>query len=289
MAPRDASRIPFRAAQGTYHRRDPRRRRAPFPGPRLPGGQGRRDRRRRRRRRRLGLQPLRQQGRSLRRAARTGARPVRDLHGRWCAARGPRARAAAGRCRSRGPLRPRATGPHEAVRSSTAAPPGRRCSPRWWRRVQRSLADHERRTAALIEAAVRSGDARPLDSRRAAATYGRPGRERSPWAPTPSEPHPATIASYAPCSRLGCASSSEAWLRIPPARGRPAPCARCFESAPAPSSGSPARHALRRAPRAGNLRAELPELALWTTQARSSVRTEPGLGPPPTEGARGAI
>src|ERR671934_902063 len=36
-------------------------------------------------------------------------------------------------------------------------------------RVRRSMAAQERRTAALIEAAVRRGDARPLDSRRAAA------------------------------------------------------------------------------------------------------------------------
>src|SRR5919201_1982194 len=36
-------------------------------------------------------------------------------------------------------------------------------------RVRKALAAQERRTAALIEAAVRRGDARPLDSRRAAA------------------------------------------------------------------------------------------------------------------------
>src|SRR5919198_4422154 len=36
-------------------------------------------------------------------------------------------------------------------------------------RVRRSMAAQERRTAALIEAAVRRGDAHPLDSRRAAA------------------------------------------------------------------------------------------------------------------------
>src|SRR4051794_16798203 len=35
-------------------------------------------------------------------------------------------------------------------------------------RVRKSMANQERRAAALIEAAVRRGDARPLDSRRAA-------------------------------------------------------------------------------------------------------------------------
>jgi TetR/AcrR family transcriptional regulator len=127
-------------------------------------------------------------------------------------------------------------------------------------RLTKTLAGHERRTAALIEAAVRRGDARPLDSRRAAAFLW------SAWCGV------LTLDRHGDDSELravlesglrivmGGVASDEARKREPAIRA-------LLESASAASGAvSPGPEALRRAPVLGALRGELPELALWTAE-----------------------
>ncbi len=140
--------------------------------------------------------------------------------------------------------------------------------------VYRSLADHERRTAALIEAAVRSGDARPLDSRRAAAylwsawkgalTLGTHAEQAAPG----DDRELRAVLEAGLRIVVGGVASDSARTEQPAVRA-------LLESAPATSSGPPARDALRRAPVLGNLRAELPELALWTAQVEARSGTSP--------------
>jgi TetR/AcrR family transcriptional regulator len=132
-------------------------------------------------------------------------------------------------------------------------------------RVRRSLAARERDTAALIEAAVRRGDARPLDSRRAAAYLW------SAWKGA------LTLGAHAERAAPGndreLRAVLEAGLRImvggvasDSARGEQPAVRALLESAPDSTSGPAAPHALRRAPVLGTLRADLPELALWTAE-----------------------
>jgi TetR/AcrR family transcriptional regulator len=127
-------------------------------------------------------------------------------------------------------------------------------------RLTKTLADQERRTAALIEAAVRRGDARPLDSRRAAAflwsawggvlTLGRQRDDRELRA----------VLEAGLRIVIGGVASDEGRRRDTAVRA-------LLESAPAPAStGEPPRQALRRAPVLGTLRSELPELAVWTVE-----------------------
>jgi TetR/AcrR family transcriptional regulator len=144
-------------------------------------------------------------------------------------------------------------------------------------RLRRSMADHERRSAALIEAAARRGDARPLDSRRAAAFLW------SAWTGT------LTLGPQAARTAAGddreLAAVLEAGLRIvmgglasDAARAEQPAVRALLESAPAPPRGSlPPPQSLRRAPVLGSLRTELPELALWTTE----VAARPGPSPAP--------
>jgi TetR/AcrR family transcriptional regulator len=133
-------------------------------------------------------------------------------------------------------------------------------------RVQRALADQERRTAALIEAAVRKGDARPLDSRRAAAFLW------SAWKGTLTLGRAAERA--APGDDRELLAVIEAGLRVviggvasDRARESDGVVRALLESAPAPAAVEPAADALRRAPVLGGLRRDFPELGLWTAEA----------------------
>jgi AcrR family transcriptional regulator/DNA/RNA-binding domain of Phe-tRNA-synthetase-like protein len=144
-------------------------------------------------------------------------------------------------------------------------------------RLRRSMAHRERRTAALIEAAVRRGDARPLDSRRAAAFLW------SAWMGALTLGHHAERA--APGDDRELRAVLEAGLRIviggvasDEARKEQPAVRALLESAPGPSSGSePRPEALRRAPVLGALRTDLPELALWTVE----LAARPGPSPAP--------
>lgn len=136
--------------------------------------------------------------------------------------------------------------------------------------VRKAMAAQERRSAALIEAAVRLGDARPLDSRRAAAFLW------SSW-----------LGALALGERTDpeLRAVLEAGLRvvvggIASARTRESSevVRMLLESAAPPRRHSEAElppEALTRAPVLGSLRADLPGLALWTVE----VATRPGPTP----------
>src|SRR5919201_1542510 len=150
-------------------------------------------------------------------------------------------------------------------------------------RVRRALAAEERRTAALIEAAVRRGDARPLDSRRAAAFLW------SAWLGT---------LALGERSDRELRAVLEAGLRVV-LGGIVAEEARQSSEllrAVLESSASTDAERLTRAPVLDPLRSEFPELALWTAEVagrpgpspESVLRrlSEPKLSAAEAEGAR---
>ncbi|MEX2194648.1 MAG: phenylalanine--tRNA ligase beta subunit-related protein [Thermoleophilaceae bacterium] len=138
-------------------------------------------------------------------------------------------------------------------------------------RVAAHLADQERRTAALVEAAVRKGEVRPLNARHAA------GFLWSAWLGM------LALGGRADESRLR--GVIEAGLRIvlgglatESARDSSDVVRAILETSPARPAPAPARGrglALRREPVAHDLRAEFPELALWT----ATVDASPGRTP----------
>src|SRR5919204_6745790 len=130
-------------------------------------------------------------------------------------------------------------------------------------RVRKALAAEERRTAALIEAAVRRGDARPLDSRRAAAFLW------SAWLGTlalgeRSDRELRAVLEAGLRVVLGGIAAQEARQSSELLR------AVLESSAPAANAES-----LTRGPVLDPLRSEFPELALWTPE----VAARPGPSP----------
>jgi len=131
-------------------------------------------------------------------------------------------------------------------------------------RVRKALATHERSTAALIEAAVRRGDARPLDSRRAAAFLW------SAWLGTlalgdRSDRELRAVLEAGLRVVLGGIASEDS--------RRSSELLRAVLESTAPAKGE--AEALRRAPVLDPLRSEFPELALWTVE----VVARPGPSP----------
>jgi AcrR family transcriptional regulator len=134
--------------------------------------------------------------------------------------------------------------------------------------VRKALAAQERRVAALIEAAVRLGDARPLDSRRAAAFLW------SSWLGT------LTLGER---TDRELRAVLEAGLRVAmggiasdKAREQSEPVRALLESAsPAQRKQDPEPERLTRAPVLGSLRADFPELALWTAEVSAKPRKSP--------------
>jgi DNA/RNA-binding domain of Phe-tRNA-synthetase-like protein len=144
-------------------------------------------------------------------------------------------------------------------------------------RVGDAMADQERRTAALIEAAVRRGEARPLNSRDAAAflwsawkgmlTLG-PRAERA--APGHDRELRALIEAALRIVAGGLASDR--------ARDEDETVRAILESAPPPRTVEEVAAqplALRRAAVADELRQEFAELALWTAEVAASPRETP--------------
>jgi B3/4 domain len=128
--------------------------------------------------------------------------------------------------------------------------------------VREALAAQERRTAALIEAAVRRGDARQLDSRRAAAFL---------WN--------AWLGNLALVERSDreLRAVLEAGLRVVLGGIASEGSRQSSEllRAVLESSGSDDSETLTRAPVLDPLRTEFPELALWTAE----VAARPGASP----------
>ena len=145
------------------------------------------------------------------------------------------------------------------------------------RAVAKSMAAYERRTAALIEAAIRRKDIRPIDPRDAAAfvwsawkgmlTLG-PRADRA--APGRDKELRALLEAGLRIVVGGLASDEarendhtvRALLESVPKR----PTAETHEARPL---------ALEKAPVAGDLRADFPELAIWTATADARPRKSP--------------
>jgi TetR/AcrR family transcriptional regulator len=134
--------------------------------------------------------------------------------------------------------------------------------------VRRAMAAQERRVWALIEAAVRTGDARPLDSRRAAAFLW------SAWLGNLALGHRADRELRAVLEAgirvtLGGIASDKAREKNDAVRA-------LLDSAAATRpKEEPEPERLTRAPVLGSLRTDFPELALWTAE----VSAKPGESP----------
>lgn len=136
--------------------------------------------------------------------------------------------------------------------------------------VRKAMADKERRVAALIEAAVRRGNARPLDSRRAGAFLW------SAWLGTlalgqRSDRELRAVLEAGLRVALGGIASDKAREESDAVRA-------LLESAtPTRRKEEPEPERLVRAPVLGDLRSDFSELALWTVEVSAS----PGPSPEP--------
>ena len=159
--------------------------------------------------------------------------------------------------------------------------------------VAKHLAAHERRTAALLEAAMRSGDVRPLDARAAAGWLWSAWLGALALADVGGEAHGKLLDAGVRIVVGGLAADH--------ARESDEVVRALLEPAARPSEPALAVRGLtvRREPVANDLRAQLPGLALWTTtatlrdgpatpafvrariqQAREGVRTAEATGVP---------
>lgn len=145
-------------------------------------------------------------------------------------------------------------------------------------RLRKSMAEHERRTAAVLEAARRQGQTPPLPARDAAAFLWSawkgmlilgPRAERA----TPGEDRELRLLIEAGLRIVvgGLASDS--------ARRSDETVRSILESAPAPSPPSAAQPErpleLRRTAVARDLRDEFPEIGLWTAEVTGGARESP--------------
>jgi AcrR family transcriptional regulator/DNA/RNA-binding domain of Phe-tRNA-synthetase-like protein len=153
-------------------------------------------------------------------------------------------------------------GPHEELEETS-------------RRVAKAMADRERRTAALIEAAIRRGQVRPIDARDAAAFLWSAWKGMLTLGPR--------AARAAPGRDRELRALLEAGLRIvvgglasDEAREHDATVRSLLETTPAREDRDVRRPlALQRAPVANDLRADFPELGLWLTEVDARARKSP--------------
>jgi TetR/AcrR family transcriptional regulator len=136
--------------------------------------------------------------------------------------------------------------------------------------VRKAMAAQERRTAALIEAAVRRGDARPLDSRRAAAFLWSAWLGALALGERSDRELRAVLEAGLRVVVGGIASeeSRESSELLRALLESAAPAQRRPDAEPPPE-------ALTRAPVLGSLRTDLPELALWSAE----LAARPGPSP----------
>jgi AcrR family transcriptional regulator/DNA/RNA-binding domain of Phe-tRNA-synthetase-like protein len=144
-------------------------------------------------------------------------------------------------------------------------------------RVTKSMADRERRTAALIEVAIRRGQVRPIEPRAAAAFLWSAWKGMLTLGPRAQRAAPGRDRELRALLETG--------LRIvvgglvsDEAREHDETVRALLETAPARADREP-REArpltLERAPVAGDLRADFPELALWVTEIAGAPSKSP--------------
>jgi AcrR family transcriptional regulator/DNA/RNA-binding domain of Phe-tRNA-synthetase-like protein len=158
-----------------------------------------------------------------------------------------------------------ATAPHDELRDVSA-------------RVSKSMADRERRTAALIEVAIRRGQVRPIDPRDAAAFLWSAWKGMLTLGPRAERAAPGRDRELR--------ALLEAGLRIvvgglasDEAREHDETVRALLESTPARTASREPRDTkplvLERAPVAGDLRADFPELALWIAEVAAGQAESP--------------
>src|SRR4051794_6427322 len=145
------------------------------------------------------------------------------------------------------------------------------------KRVSKSMADRERRTAALIEVAIRRGQVRPIDPRDAAAFLWSAWKGMLTLGPRAERAAPGRDRELR--------ALLEAGLRIvvgglasDEAREHDETVRALLESTPARKDREPREAkplALERAPVANDLRADFPELALWFTEVDATPADSP--------------
>jgi TetR/AcrR family transcriptional regulator len=140
-------------------------------------------------------------------------------------------------------------------------------------RAAKSLAAHERRTAALIEAASRQGAAQPVDARDTAAFLWAAWKGALTLGPRADRAAPGRDRELQALLEAGL-RVVVGGLASDEARRRDATVRALLEGAAkkAPPAGSPS---LRRAPVASELRERFPELALWTGDVETTRRASP--------------
>src|SRR5436305_6913071 len=155
------------------------------------------------------------------------------------------------------------------------APPDRELS-ETLERVRDAMADQERRTGALIEAAVRRGEARPVNSRDAAAFLWAAWKGMLTLGPRAERAAPGhdsdlrRLLEAAVRIVIGGLASDAAYEQDETVRA-------ILESAPAPAGPDPVKRPveLRRSAVEGSLREEFPELALWTAEVHARAGDSP--------------
>jgi AcrR family transcriptional regulator/DNA/RNA-binding domain of Phe-tRNA-synthetase-like protein len=143
-------------------------------------------------------------------------------------------------------------------------------------RVSKAMATHERRTAALIEVAIRRGQVRPIGAREASAFLWASWKGMLTLGPRAERAAPGRDRELR--------ALLEAGLRIvvgglasDEAREHDKTVRAIIESARARTTEPPEQRPLKllRAPVANDLRADFPELAIWTAELNARAVTSP--------------
>jgi AcrR family transcriptional regulator/DNA/RNA-binding domain of Phe-tRNA-synthetase-like protein len=143
-------------------------------------------------------------------------------------------------------------------------------------RVAKAMADRERRTAALIEVAIRRGQVRPIGARDAAAFLWSAWKGMLTLGPRAERAAPGRDRELRALLEAGL-RIVVGGLATDKTREQDETVRALLESAPArPAEPRDARPlALQRAPVSSDLRADFPELSLWTAEVTAAPQPSP--------------
>jgi TetR/AcrR family transcriptional regulator len=141
------------------------------------------------------------------------------------------------------------------------------------RRVAKTMAAHERRTAALIEVAIRRGQVRPVGARDTAAFLWSAWKGMLTLGPRAERAAPGRDRELRALLEAGL-RIVVGGLATDEARENDDTVRAILESTPA-RAGEERPLALEKAPVANDLRADFPELSLWTAEVSARRRASP--------------
>jgi DNA/RNA-binding domain of Phe-tRNA-synthetase-like protein len=146
------------------------------------------------------------------------------------------------------------------------------------RKVAKAMAARERRTAALIEVAIRRGQVRPIGARDAAAFLWSAWTGMLTLGPRAERAAPGRDRELRALLEAGL-RSVVGGLATDEAREHDETVRALLESQPARAGAEPEREsrplALERAPVSSDLRADFPELSLWAAEVEANPRQSP--------------